>query len=545
MNQNNGSKSDKNNIALKSPFAPSQSTEGVPSNSSNGKTAHLNGNGNGNGNGSRSKEPVKFDQHVILRQPQHWSRGILWGIMGVTTFGLIWASVAEIEQAVPAQGKLEPQDAVKEIQSPVQGVVKEIHAKDGERVNKGDLLLKLDPTASNAELLSLNKIRAKLIQQNQFYSAALRNPASPPVPPPEAQVDLSSELPSLIQSREGLLAENQFYQAQIDGNPRGANLSLEQRQRMRYATAELNSRVASAQSEIEQLRKQLDQNESQLDNAKDRLKIEQNILNDLTTLVKEGGFSRIQYTKQQSEVGTRRAEVQQLTDEKLRLELDISQAREQLENTKALTKKELTDLIAANNKQIYEINSRLDSLKRQLRETVLANEKQIAEIDSKLKQAQLTLTYQELRAPVSGKVFDLKPSAPGFVASTTEPILKIVPDDALVAKVYITNKDIGFVKEGMPVDVRIDSFPFSEFGDVKGKLTWIGDDALPPDQIRPFYSFPAKVKLNQQSLQVNERNVLLQSGMSVSVNIQVRKRKVISIFTDLFTSKTDSLKTVR
>jgi HlyD family secretion protein len=180
-----------------------------------------------------------------------------------------------------------------------------------------------------------------------------------------------------------------------------------------------------------------------------------------------------------------------------------------------------------------------------LRETVLANEKQIAEIDSKLKQAQLTLTYQELRAPVSGKVFDLKPSAPGFVASTTEPILKIVPDDALVAKVYITNKDIGFVKEGMPVDVRIDSFPFSEFGDVKGKLTWIGDDALPPDQIRPFYSFPAKVKLNQQSLQVNERNVLLQSGMSVSVNIQVRKRKVISIFTDLFTSKTDSLKTVR
>jgi multidrug efflux pump subunit AcrA (membrane-fusion protein) len=545
MNQNNGSKSDKNNIALKSPFAPSQSTEGVPSNSSNGKTAHLNGNGNGNGNGSRSKEPVKFDQHVILRQPQHWSRGILWGIMGVTTFGLIWASVAEIEQAVPAQGKLEPQDAVKEIQSPVQGVVKEIHAKDGERVNKGDLLLKLDPTASNAELLSLNKIRAKLIQQNQFYSAALRNPASPPVPPPEAQVDLSSELPSLIQSREGLLAENQFYQAQIDGNPRGANLSLEQRQRMRYATAELNSRVASAQSEIEQLRKQLDQNESQLDNAKDRLKIEQNILNDLTTLVKEGGFSRIQYTKQQSEVGTRRAEVQQLTDEKLRLELDISQAREQLENTKALTKKELTDLIAANNKQIYDINSRLDSLKRQLRETVLANEKQIAEIDSKLKQAQLTLTYQELRAPVSGKVFDLKPSAPGFVASTTEPILKIVPDDALVAKVYITNKDIGFVKEGMPVDVRIDSFPFSEFGDVKGKLTWIGDDALPPDQIRPFYSFPAKVKLNQQSLQVNERNVLLQSGMSVSVNIQVRKRKVISIFTDLFTSKTDSLKTVR
>jgi HlyD family secretion protein len=150
-----------------------------------------------------------------------------------------------------------------------------------------------------------------------------------------------------------------------------------------------------------------------------------------------------------------------------------------------------------------------------------------------------------LRAPDAGTVFDLKPSAPGFVAQTTEPILKIVPGDGLVAKVYVTNKDIGFVKEGMPVDVRIDSFPFSEFGDVKGELIWIGSDALPPDQIRQFYSFPAKVRLKQQSLVINDRKVALQSGMSVSTNIRVRDRTVLSIFTDLFTSKTDSLKTVR
>jgi HlyD family secretion protein len=150
-----------------------------------------------------------------------------------------------------------------------------------------------------------------------------------------------------------------------------------------------------------------------------------------------------------------------------------------------------------------------------------------------------------LKAPVSGTIFELKPSAPGFVINTTDALLKIVPDDTLVAKVYLTNKDIGFVKEGMPVDVRIDSFPYSEFGDVKGKLTWIGSDALPPDQIRPFYSFPAKVKLDRQSIVINGRTVYLQSGMSISTNIRVRQRTVMSIFTDLFTEKTDSLKNVR
>jgi len=139
----------------------------------------------------------------------------------------------------------------------------------------------------------------------------------------------------------------------------------------------------------------------------------------------------------------------------------------------------------------------------------------------------------------------LQAHTPGFVANASQPILKIVLDDALTAKVFITNRDIGFVKEGMNVDVRIDSFPFSEFGDVKGKLVWIGGDALPLDQIHPFYRFPAKVQLERQSLLVNGRAVPLQSGMSVSANIKVRSRTVMSIFTDLFAKSVESLKTVR
>ena len=176
---------------------------------------------------------------------------------------------------------------------------------------------------------------------------------------------------------------------------------------------------------------------------------------------------------------------------------------------------------------------------------IVENEKKLAETESQLSQTKVNLSYQEVRAPVAGTVFESKPSAPGFVTNQTEPVLKIVPDDGLVAKVYITNKDIGFVKEKMPVDVRIDSFPFSEFGDVKGELEWIGSDALPPEQIRPYYTFPAKVKLNQQFIVVNDKKVPLQSGMSISVNIKVRDRTVLSIFTDLFTRKTESLKNVR
>ncbi len=176
---------------------------------------------------------------------------------------------------------------------------------------------------------------------------------------------------------------------------------------------------------------------------------------------------------------------------------------------------------------------------------LIENNKRLAEIDSQLSQANLTLQYQDIKAPENGIVFDMQVYNPGFVAHLSQPILKIVPGDALTAKIFITNRDIGFVKAGMEVDVRLDSFPFSEFGDVKGKLVWIGSDALPPDEVYPFYRFPAKVRLEKQSLLINGQEVALQSGMGVTTNIKVRSRTVMSIFTDLFVKDTESLKFIR
>jgi len=95
------------------------------------------------------------------------------------------------------------------------------------------------------------------------------------------------------------------------------------------------------------------------------------------------------------------------------------------------------------------------------------------------------------------------------------------------------------------VDVRIDSFPYSEFGDVKGTLTHIGSDALPPDQINPEYRFPADITLDQQFIPINGQPIQLQSGMSLNANIKTRPQRVIMIFADLFTRKIDSLKTGR
>ncbi len=477
----------------------------------------------------------RFDQPVVLRQSSILPRAVAWTLITMTTAGVIWACVAQFEEAIPAQGKLEPEGAVTEVQAPITGVAKRILVKDGQLVKQGDLLLTLDPTVDNAEQTSLRKIRAALMAENRFYQMQMagKTPANS-----QLLASLPAEQAFLTKHRAELLAENQLYRLQLQGATTGGGLSAEQQTRLQSAEAEVRSRVSAAKLEVDQLQKQLKQNQVELASAKDLLVIEKTILTDLTVLANQGGIARNQYYKQQQQFRSREADVDRLLEEQKRLEYAITQADEKVKNAIALTQTEVLTKIADNQKRIAEIDS-------QLTKAIVDNEQRIAQIDSQISKTQQNLRYQELKAPVSGTIFDLQAHNPGYVTNSSAPILKIVPNQSLVAKVFITNRDIGFVKEGMKVDVRIDSFPYSEFGDIKGKLIWVGSDALPPDNIYSFYRFPAKVVLEQQYLMIGDRQVNLQSGMSVSTNIKLRKRNVASIFTDLFSKNIESLKFVR
>jgi HlyD family secretion protein len=284
----------------------------------------------------------------------------------------------------------------------------------------------------------------------------------------------------------------------------------------------LTAQITKAKLDEEQARGQLREIDVQIESAQANLKMNQDILDRIAPLAAAGAIPQIQLMKQQQEVVRYQSQIDQAQAQKQRLALAIDKAQEVATATVATTQEETLTRISSNEKSLAELDT-------QANKAILENQKKIAEIDGQLQQAQLTMQYQELRALADGTVFELKPSSPGFVANSSTPLLKIVPSNGVIAKINITNKDIGFVKEGVPVDVRLDSFPFREFGDIKGILTSIGSDALPPDQIHQYYRFPAKVALAGQVLQVNGREVPLQSGMSVNVNIKLRKRSVMSI----------------
>ena len=167
------------------------------------------------------------------------------------------------------------------------------------------------------------------------------------------------------------------------------------------------------------------------------------------------------------------------------------------------------------------------------------------EIKGRLAENNVKQRYQTLVAPTKGVVFDIQPKIVGYTAQATETILKIVPESELEARIEIPSEDIGFVKDGMKVDISIDSYPATDFGVIKGTIYNISSDALKPDQSvqRSVFSYPAKIKLTSQFLKLDNGNELkLKAGMSLNASIKLRKVSYLRLLLSSFKNKTESIK---
>ena len=103
------------------------------------------------------KVVARNSNEVVLKDSTYWASAISWSIMGGTVFGLAWLAFAKTEEIVIAQGKLEPLNGVVDVQMPFQGVIGEILVEEGEKVEKGQVLLKLDTEVTDAKNKALSK----------------------------------------------------------------------------------------------------------------------------------------------------------------------------------------------------------------------------------------------------------------------------------------------------------------------------------------------------------------------------------------------------
>ena len=242
--------------------------------------------------------------------------------------------------------------------------------------------------------------------------------------------------------------------------------------------------------------------QARIDSQEKSYRLEQVIFSQIEPLAKEGAVNRIQILQQKNKVQMLRSEIAQSQASYREVQAELVKLRQ-------------------------------DSLRN------------LADLDRQLLEVNKAIEYEVLRAPIDGMIFDLKPSSPGYAAQANETLLQLVPLGTLEAKVYLTNRNVGFAKSGQKAQIRVDAFPFTEFGSIPGRLKWIGNEAHPKDEHLDLPHFPAYVALDQPFLQKDGVRHRLMSGQTVSVNLVVRDKRVISLLTDAVQKAFDSLRRIR
>ena len=371
--------------------------------------------------GDAANKWLARNRNLVLRQTPLWAQSLVGLLIGLGSLVVVGSFLFKIDEVVSVSGQLKSIGGTVEVKTPAGGRVAKVFFKDGELVDKGQLLMRFDTRQA---------------------------------------LDQKTTLTRLIE------VENK----------------------------ELTSRLKTIGSQQKMLR-------SRLDVIDKKLMTKTLIIQELQELVRLGGFQKLTFLEQK--------------DQAFELQTQRSEIEEQFEQ-----------------------------LDQQANQARLNRSKNIEEMSNRLREVELKLQYQNVLAPVTGILFDSKASPEG-VLSPGERILSIVPQKGLYALVYVPNQDIGFVKTGQKAKVRVDAFPFSRYGELDGNVAKIGADALQPDQVFNFYRFPVEISLDKSFLEKNNIKIPLLSGMSVTSNLKLREKRVISLVSDLLVDQTDSVQSIR
>jgi len=414
---------------------------------------------------------------------------------------LVWSWIGRIDTHASIQGKVIPAGKVKVIEPLITGTIKAIHVKAGDHVTAGDILIELDPTERTAERLKL----ADELVKARISAARLA-----------ATIDaVEREEPA------------QIARFTAPANAPEAAVKLQQLQ-MRQSLAAFQAEEASLTADIEQKSIELAQAEKTLE--------ERRVLVSLT-----GDRSTIYKTLEKKGYGAKVRTIDAKQNEQDQLVAFVAEEGRLAEL--AATVKTL-EARHAEHRQVY-----LDKLVTELVDT----DKRIGGLEQDLAKAELYERSSVLKAPVSGRAQQLQVHTLGQVAQTGQRLMIIVPDGTrLEVEAMLLNKDKGFVREGQPVRIKLETFPFTKYGTLSGEVLGVSNDAIPfqngneaarqeetaKDAAGPLV-FPIRISLNEETIRIDGADVAITPGMSVTAEVKTGDRRVIEFLLDPLLKMTD------
>jgi len=446
---------------------------------------------------------------IIETPPSPGLRWLLLATCGLFVLALVWAVFGKLDVVAVASGKTVPSGSVKVVQPVEIGTVRAIHVVNGQFVRKGQLLLELDPTLANAEEAQSEQtlLAAQVIQaRNDALLAHLEGRPARFVPPPGTPDNV-------------IRTEDTFVRTAIaEFDAKRASL-LQQR-------AEKQADLAATRAEIAKLTEAVPYIDQQM-----AARVE---------MADKGYYSKLKLL-----------EYQQARQEHLR-DIDVQTAN-----------------AAKARASIGTLDAELRSLREGFGKTAATEQAEANDkaglASEELHKSARRREYQEMRAPVDGVVQQLAVTTIGGVVQPAQPLMLIVPCQAGAAQAtrcngsiavdaFVQNKDIGFVKTGQRVAVKLEAFNFTDYGLIEGKVETISRDAIDQSQQPAGSARDAGGRPVQPGLVYAARIVLacapgdprrtplcdqMQPGMAVQAEIKTGHRRIIKYLLSPITQALD------
>ncbi|MGI9345303.1 MAG: HlyD family type I secretion periplasmic adaptor subunit [Gammaproteobacteria bacterium] len=451
------------------------------------------------GNSNQTQELAAFLPAVLEIQetpPNPLIRWLAWTLLALVTFSIVWASLGHVNIVSSAEGKTIPSSRVKVIQPLEKGVVEEIKVKEGQHVHKGQPLIVLDHTLTQVHLQ-----RAVLELKNS-----------------EEQLATHQAMLSLLQQAKHQEAEIHPRShklilpdtSQFHNTPLNKNL-------LKQKWLEYQAQLHTLDSNWQQIRAQQAASRETIARLESTLPIATKKAEAEKELYDKGFGSELDY----------------LTPEEERLR-QFHELRVQRQRLKELIAAEL-----GTNDQIYLYKAQTTA--NLITETTELK-RQVAILREEFIKAREDDIKKTLYAPVNGHVQNLIVTTVGGIVTAAQQLMLIVPEgERLEAEVFLENKDIGFIHQGMDAEIKVHTFPFTKYGVIDASIINVSDDAIVDEQRGLIYRM--QLRMNKNSIQVDGKDIPLQPGMAVTAEVKTGQRRIIEFFlAPLLRAKNESIR---
>jgi adhesin transport system membrane fusion protein len=394
------------------------------------------------------------------------ARFILRWVGGILLILLLWATFAEVDEITRGQAKVIPSRQIQVMQAVDGGVVSEINVKEGQLVETGQQLLKIDPTRFVSSL-GENRAQYLAVQAKAARLRAIAEGSSFVVPP-----DVAREAPDLAEQ------ERSLYMAR---------------------RSELDAQIGIARQQLAQRSQELHEVRSRRDQAAQAFELTTRELTVTKPLAGSGAVSEVELLRLERDVGRFRGERDQAASQIVRIQSAISEAERKIQevelNFRNQARTELADTMA-------KINSLSEGS---------------AALSDRVK-------HSSVKSPVKGTVKRLLVNTVGGVVQPGADVIEVVPsEDVLLLEVRILPKDIAFLRPGLSANVRFTAYDFSIYGGLEAVVDQIGADTITDEKGNAFYII--RVRTLKSNL---GKNLPILPGMVAEVDIMTGKKSVLS-----------------